>query len=470
MEETMSTIITNYTPKKTMKHPPGPNPPWPLGIIRQFQGRPLAKMEELAAEYGDAVRFRAVLHYFGYFFFHPDHNKHVLQDNNKNYTKLPHPSLLLLTPVVGNGLLTSDGDFWRRQRRLAQPAFHRQRIAGFATTMTDATKAMLAKWQDGQAFNLAEAMMHLTLEIAGKTLFSKDLTREADTVGEAFTAVNEEIASLSGKPFSYERLRFIPWWHSSKVIRQNTAVLSEVVNNIITERRQSGQQKDDLLGMLMEARDEETGEGMTDRQLRDEVMTIMLAGHETTAVALSWVFYLLSQHPAVREKLERELVDVLGGGHARRTPTVADIPDLRYTTMVIEETMRLYPPAYAIARFGHEPDVIGGYDVPANAILTLSPYMTHRHPAFWPEPLKFDPERFTPERVAERPRYAYLPFGGGPRQCIGNNFAMTEAILLLATIAQQFRLELQPGYRVEVEPLITLRPKGGLPMSAKRKA
>jgi cytochrome P450 len=460
----MSSVVANHKLKKKLNHPPGPNPPWPFGIIRQFQGRPLAKMEELVAQYGDAVRFRAVLHFYGYIFCHPDHNKHILQDNNKNYTKLPHPSLLLITPVVGNGLLTSDGDFWRRQRRLAQPAFHRQRIADFATTMTDATSMMLDKWQDGQSFNLAEEMMHLTLEITGKTLFSIDLTREADTVGEAFTAVNSEIGALSSTAFAYERLRYVPWWHSTRVIRQNTAVLDNIVQKIINERRQSGVQKDDLLGMLMDARDEETGEGMNDRQLRDEVMTILLAGHETTAVALSWVFYLLSQHSDVRTRLEQELAEVLGAGRADRVPTMADIPQLPYTTMVIEEAMRLYPPAYALGRFGHEPDVIGGYDIPAKTIVTLSPYLTHRHPDFWEEPLRFDPERFTPERVAERPRYAYLPFGGGPRQCIGNSFAMTEAILLLATIAQRFRAELQPGYRVEIEPLITLRPKGGLPM------
>lgn len=457
----MSTIVTNSVPKKKMHHPPGPVPPWPVGIIQQFQGKPLQKMDELVQEYGDAIRFRAVLHFFGYFFFHPDHYQHILQDNNKNYTKLPHPSMLILTPVVGSGLLTSDGDYWRRQRRLAQPAFHRRRIAGFANTMTEATQVMLEKWQDGQTLDLTEAMMHLTLEIAGKTLFSIDLTREADTVGEAFTAVNEEIANISAQPFAYERLKYIPWWHSSKVIHGSTAVLTEVVQKIIDERRASGQQKDDLLGMLMEARDEETGEGMSDQQLRDEVMTIMLAGHETTAVSLAWTFTLLSQHPDVRRKMELELAEVLNG----RVPTMADIPNLTYTTMIIEESMRLYPPAYVMTRYGHKPDNIGGYDTPADAVITLSPYFTHRHPDFWDEPEKFDPERFTPERKAERPRYAYIPFGGGPRQCIGNNFAMAEAILILATISQKYRLNLPPGHHVEMEPLITLRPKGVLPVN-----
>jgi cytochrome P450 len=204
---------------------------------------------------------------------------------------------------------------------------------------------------------------------------------------------------------------------------------------------------------------------MDDKQLRDEVMALLLAGHETTSNALAWTFYLLSQHPEVRQKLAAELAEVLGGpGSAGRVPTMADIPDLQYTTMVIEEAMRLYPPAYAMGRWGNEADEVGGYYVPPQSVITLSPYLTHRHPQFWDNPEHFDPERFTPERKAERPRYAYMPFGGGPRQCIGNNFAMSEAILILATIARQYRLDLVPGHPVAIEPLITLRPKYGLPM------
>lgn len=421
-------------------------------------------MMELFHEYGDAIRFRAVFNFYGYLFFHPDHYKHILQDNNRNYTKMPHPSLALLRPVVGNGLLTSDGDFWRRQRRLAAPAFHRRRIASFAGTMTAAADTMLESWhtlaQDGRPLDINEAMMHLTLEIVGKTLFSIDLTREADAVGEAFSVVNEEVARLTGIPFANigQKIPFLP---STRKINQNTAVLTEVVNGIIQERRKSDLETEDLLGMLMSARDEETGEGMSDQQLRDEVMTIMLAGHETTAVALAWTFYLLSEHPTVREELEAEMDGVLNG----RLPNIDDVPTLTYTTMVLEESMRLYPPAYAIARWGNEPDEVGGYATPANAVITMSPYITHRHPEFWDDPERFDPQRFSPERKAERPRYAYLPFGGGPRLCIGNNFAMTEAILLLASIVQRYRLTLLPGIPVELEPLITLRPKGKLMMT-----
>ncbi|HEX6385234.1 MAG TPA: cytochrome P450 [Anaerolineae bacterium] len=463
----MSSVAVNNQ-KQVHRRPPGPFGHWFWGTVREFQQSSLDTMVNLTREYGDAVRFRFFLHFYGYLFCHPEHNKHILQDNNRNYTKMPHPSFMLLRPVLGNGLLTSDGEFWRQQRRLAQPAFHRRRIAEFGTIMTDVTQVMLEKWQapaeSGRPFDVAEEMMRLTLEIVGRALFSIDITREAERVGTAFTAVNTKLAELSVKPFSPYLIK-IPWLPDSRYLNRNIAVLNEVVDSVISQRRgQRDGAEDDLLGLLMAARDEETGLGMDDQQLRDEVMTIMLAGHETTAVALSWTFYLLSQHPDVRQKLEAELAEVLGG----RVPTVADMPDLTYTTMVIEESMRLYPPAYAISRWCNEADEVGGYIVPANSALTLSPYLTHRHPDFWEEPDKFDPQRFTPVRQAERPRYAYLPFGGGPRQCIGNNFAMTEATLLLATIAQRYRLELLPGQRVEMEPLITLRPRGGLPMMLSR--
>ncbi len=458
------TSTTVPTRQNHPTHPPGPMGTWPWGVLKQFQEEPLQTMMDMFRKYGDAIRFRAALNFYGYLFFHPDHYKQILQDNNRNYTKMPHPSLALLRPVIGNGLLTSDGEFWRRQRRLAAPAFHRKRIASFAGTMTAAANRMLENWhapaKDGRPLDINEAMMHLTLEIVGKTLFSIDLTREADTVGEAFSVVNEEVARLSSIPFANIGVK-IPFLPSTRRINKNTAVLTQVVNGIIQERRQSGLETEDLLGMLMSARDEETGEGMSDQQLHDEVMTIMLAGHETTAVALAWTFYLLSEHPTVLEELETEVDGVLNG----RLPTIEDVPNLPYTTMVLEESMRLYPPAYAIARWGNEPDEVGGYDTPANAVITMSPYVTHRHADFWDDPERFDPQRFTPERKAERPRYTYLPFGGGPRLCIGNNFAMTEAILLLASIVQRYRLTLVPGTPVALEPLITLRPKGKLLMT-----
>lgn len=467
----MSTLPNkeNTINKRRLNHPPGPfgNALW--GVLPKFQQSPLGTLIEFQKTYGDAVRFHAVGPFYGYQFSHPDHHKHILQDNNQNYTKIPHPTMLLIQPVVGNGLLTSDGDFWRRQRRLAQPAFHRRRIAKLGTTMTAVTDRMLTKWEvamrDNPVLDVNHWLMELTLEIVGRTLFSIDVTQEADKVGEAFTAVNEQVGHLTRQPFS-DRLIRVPFLPMTRRLRRNTGILDEVVHRIIAERRamSTADMPDDLLTMFMQAQDEETGEQMDDKQLRDEVMTILLAGHETTAVALTWTFYLLSQYPAVRESLYAEIEKVLNG----RLPTITDIPNLPYTTTVIEEAMRLYPPVYAIGRFGHAPDTVGGYDTTKNAVIVLCPYITHRHPDFWENPEIFDPERFTPERKKERPRYAYLPFGGGPRQCIGNNFAMTEAILLLTTICRRFTLDLVAGYQVELHPLITLRPKHGMPMAVKK--
>ncbi len=328
--------------------------------------------------------------------------------------------------------------------------------------MTAATQAMLERWQAHpleQPLNIAEEMMRLTLEIVGKTLFSIDLTGAASTVGEAFTDVNEQVSTLSRRPFSLLALR-IPFLPGTRRLNNGTSQLDDVVNTILADRRAGNAQHDDLLDMLMSARDEETGLGMSDKQLRDEVLTLLLAGHETTAVALSWTFYLLSQHPDIWQRLTAEIDEVLGS----ETATISTLPDLPYTKMVIEESMRLYPPAYIMARWGNEADEIDGYYVEPESSLVLFTYLTHRHPEFWPEPEKFDPLRFTPEKVAGRARYAYVPFGGGPRQCIGNTFTMTEAMLLLVTIAQRYELSLAPGHKIEINPLITLRPKGGMPM------
>ncbi len=458
------------TKRKRPFHPPGPFGNFLWGVLPKFQQSPLGTLIEFQKTYGDAVRFHAVGPFYGYQFSHPDHHKHILQDNNQNYTKIPHPTMLLIQPVVGNGLLTSDGDFWRRQRRLAQPAFHRRRISDLGDTMTAATDHMLGKWEtavrDNPVLDVDQWINLLTLEIVGRTLFSIDVTQEADKVGEAFTAVNEQVGRLTRQPFS-DRLIRVPFLPMTRRLRRNTAVLDEVVNRIIDERRAmpDADMPDDLLTMFMQAVDEETGGQMDDKQLRDEVMTILLAGHETTAVSLSWIFYLLSQHPTVREALFAEVDGVLNG----RLPTTNDIPNLPYANMIIEEAMRLYPPVYAIGRFGHAPDTVGDFDTTRNAVIILCPFITHRHPEFWDEPEKFDPERFTPERKKDRPRYAYLPFGGGPRQCIGNNFAMTEAILLLTTICQRFTMELVAGYQAELNPLITLRPKNGLPMKVTKR-
>ncbi len=457
----MSSIATHSL---TLPYPPGPKGHPLFGTVREFQQDSLGTIVRLQREYGDAVRLRFFLHYYGYVFFHPDHLKHILQDNNRNYTKMPSPTFQVMQPLVGYGLLTSDGDLWRRQRRLAQPAFHRRQIAGFGQTMVTATQQMLDRWhttvRQGQPLDVSAEMTRLTLEIAGKTLFSMDLTGQASTVGEAFTEVNHIITGLTTQPFSPFTVH-MPFWPTTRRMNAGIRQLDHVVNQIIASRRAANEDKSDLLSMLMSARDEDTGEGMDDKQLRDEVMTLLLAGHETTAVALSWALYLLARHPGAARRLEAEVDDVLAGG---RLVTIDDLPQLPYTRMVIDETLRLYPPAYAIARWAQQEDEVSGYRVAAQSAVTLFPYVTHHHPEFWPDPDRFDPERFTPEQTADRPRYAYLPFGGGPRQCIGNIFALTEAQLILASLVQRYRWQLVSDQPVEIEPLITLRPKNGLPM------
>ncbi len=441
---------------------PGPAGWGIFGTAREFQKAPLEYLAYIHREYGDSLRYRFFLHWYGYSFVHPDANKQILQDNNVNYTKQPHPSMQILKPVVGEGLLTSDGEFWRKQRRLAQPAFHRAQIADFARTFVESTQARFDGWamaaRDGRALAMDEELMALTLEIAGKTLFSIDLTGQAAQVGDAFDQANRIITDLSSAPFSLYTLR-LPFWPSTRKLARSTRLLEEAVYGIIDERRRSGTQKADLLGMLMEAKDEETGEGMSDRQLRDEVLTLMVAGHETTSVLLSWLFFFLDSHPEVRERLESEVDQVLAG----YTPTFDDLPKLVYTRQVIDETLRVRPAAYILTRWAQQADTVCGYAVPAQSALTLCPYITHHLPEFWPQPECFDPERFAPGTDGDRPRYAYLPFGGGPRQCIGNSFALTEATLITAAIVQRFRVRVHPDHPGEMDPQITLRMKGGLP-------
>jgi cytochrome P450 len=416
----------------------------------------------MAARYGDVISVR-VLSWPTYMVYHPDDVKHVLQENHPNYNKDVY-NVNLLKPLLGNGLFTNDGQSWLHQRRLAQPAFHRKRLAAFGTLITSATEDMLDRWQasagEQQPLEIGEEMMRLTLCIVGQALFSIDLSNEADTVGQGFSAIRKLLQSFIFRPFPPLG---VP---TPRNRRLNAAIhsLDGVVQGIIKERRQHNTDTGDLLSMLMLARDEETGESMNDRQLRDEVMTLLLAGHETTSNALTWMWYLLSQHPDVEARLHAELGAVLGGN----VPTVDHLPDLKYTHMVIDESLRLYPPVFGFGRKAIGEDILGGYYVPANTLIWLSPYITHRHPDFWERPEVFDPERFSPEHVANRPHYAHFPFGGGPRLCIGSNLAMMEAQLITATVAQRYLLRLVPGHPVEPEVSLTLRPKYGLPMTLQR--
>ena len=429
-----------------------------LGVALEIRRDPLGTLAR-TAEYGPVAAFP-----FGpmraYLVSHPDGLKHVLQDNARNYTKELF-GYDLLRRIVGDGLLTSDGETWLKQRRLAQPAFHRARISAMAERMVRATEELAGQWADTQRTGgvrlLVEDMMALTLRIVGEALLGSDVREETRLVGEAFTVLSHQTTERFRAfhllppvlPTAYDR-----------AFRQANASLRSVVTRLIEQRRQHGEDRGDLLSMFMLARDEETGERMDDAHLRDELLTMLLAGHETTANTLSWVWGMLHQHPDVERALHAELDAVLGG----RSPTVEDVPRLVYTRRVLEETLRLYPPAYSLSRKALADDTVCGYQVRGGAVVYFSPYVTHRLSEFWPDPERFDPDRFTPEQVAARPRYAYFPFLGGPRQCIGNTFAMMESTLVLATLAQRHRPRLVEGSTLVPEPLITLRPRGEMPV------
>jgi len=440
---------------------PGPKGHPLLGMLPEFRGDRLSFLVRTARTYGPVARFtirgRAV-----FLVTDPAGTKHVLQDNADNYGRKTR-SVDALRETLGNGLLTTTGPSWWRNRRLAQPSFHRQRLAAFAGVMGDAAADFVNRLADTHAgrapFDVVPELLRLTLRILGRCLFERDLTDEADAVGGALGVVLhhtiEKLAAffpLPGVVPTPKNLRF----------RAALRALDRVVLSLIAERRRDGADRGDLLSMLLAARDEDTGEGLSDQQLRDEVMTLLLAGHETTAMGLSWTFYLLSLHPGARRTLEQELDAALPAG----TPVPPEIARLRTTRMVLDEALRLYPPAWVVTRSADGDDQIGGFAIPAGSRVLVSPYVTHHDPSLWDDPEGFDPERFAPEREAGRPRYAYFPFGGGPHLCIGAGFAMMEATIVLASVVRRLRLDLEPGRPVAIDPLVTLRPKPGIWMTA----
>ena len=435
---------------------PGPSGVPLLGNLPAFwlgERIPLHAKHLLA--HGDLVRYR-----FGpvtaHMVLHPDDVKHVLQENNANYVK--GRGIRRLRLLLGDGLLSSEGDLWRRQRRLAQPAFHPKRVAQLVGTMVTSTETMLAEWAPRIGTNgtldVASEMMRLTLDIVARTLFGADMKGEASRVYEAVTTSLDFTTRRLMNPIPIPLRLPLP---ANKRFLAAKKTLDDLVFSIIDARRKLDDRGGDLLAMLMDARDEDTGEAMSDRQLRDEVMTIFLAGHETTANALTWTWMLLSREPVVWRKLRAEVAQVLGD----RAVTSEDLPKLRYTRAVFEEAMRLYPPAWMFGRRALGDDVIRGYRIPAGSLIFLSPFFTHRDPRFWTNPEGFDPERFAPEAASQRHKYAYFPFGGGPRICIGNGFAISEAQAILATVTQRCRVEVL-SRDVPLEPTVTLRPKGAV--------
>jgi cytochrome P450 len=394
----------------------------------------------------------------------PSGIKHVLLDNAANYRK-SELMRRLLGPGLGRGLLTSDGEPWRRHRRIMAPSFDHRSIVGYAPLMVEVAADLLAKWDalpDRAETDVATDMMHLTLQIISRAMFSSDSDEIVHIVAEGVeryqASMRPTLFDLLALPDFLTRIR-------RRRARKYFGKFDRVVDRLLAARSRPDGQPKDLLARLIAARDEETGGGMTAEEVRDQVVTIFMAGHETTAVALTWTWYLLSQHPAVEGKLHAELDAVLAG----RTPGYDDLANLPYTRMVIEESMRLYPPAHTLARQAVAADEVLGVTVPAGGMVLIAPWLIHRKASLWPEHERFDPERFAPERSAGRPRFAYIPFGAGPRVCIGAAFAMTEAMLILALIAQRFSLRLTPGHPVEPQGLITLRARHGMKMQLRRR-
>lgn len=446
-------------------YPPGPKSLSPLGVTGQFRQDPLGFMMAMLHNYGDFVTLPGPLYQPSFLLNNPDLIYEVLVKQADKFQKPPIFKKLFRSSF-GNGLLWSDGEFWKRQRRLAQPAFHYKRIQAYAESMINATQSMLDTWQAGQWRNIDEDMHDLTLQIVVDALFHTRITAAADHIRAAMLELSAAIAEQAMDPLKAVLPEWLPTL-ANKRKAQAVAKLDTIVYKLIEERRRSEVDTGDLLSMFLLTVDEETGERMTDQQVRDEVMTMFIAGHETTALTLTWAWVLLAQHPAVEAKLQAELQQVLGG----RLPTLADLADLPYTEMIVKEVMRLYPPAWIIVRQSLTRVELGGYDVPKGAVISITPYAVHRHPSYYDQPEQFLPERFEADASSvtlekHLPRFAYFPFGGGSRICIGNNFAMLEARLVLATIAQRYRLPLPLGHQIEASPLATLGCKGNVPMQA----
>jgi cytochrome P450 len=438
--------------------PPGPKPSPFWGNLREYQKDSLGALTEWAHTYGDVVKLR-----FGpldmFLLNDPDDIQQVLVKDADKFHKSPIYKNIL-SRFLGNGLVTSDGDFWKRQRRLVQPAFHATRIHSYADTMVDFTLRMLAEWDDGQIRDIDNDMTKLTLNIAAKTLFDSDASGDADAFGDALTVLMNVIMAEIRSP-----IRFPDWLPTTHNRQRQRAIdtLDAIVLRMIEERRRSGEDHGDLLSMLLLAQDE--GAGMTDKQVLNEALTLFLAGHETTANLMTWTWYMLSEHPQIETRLHDELDRVLQGHPA----ALVDLPNLPYAEMVLKESMRLYPPAWIFSRIAVEDVQLKNYLMPTGTMAFIVPFVTQRDGRFFLDPMRFMPERFSAENEPMISKYAYIPFGGGARICVGNSFAMMEAHLLLATIASQYRLKLVDGHPIGLEPLITLRPAFGMRMHVSRR-
>jgi len=435
-----------------------------IGAAKDFAEDPFRFYETFIPKYGDLFRIKSVFFILRPEFDHmvvisdPDMVKHVMLDNNRNYVKSTAYNALKL--LLGNGLLTSEGDFWRKQRKLMQPGFHRERLASFVKTYSDVTQEMLQRWsnlEDGAEIDASEEFMQITLDIVCRAMFSSDVSDAIEVVNREFDYANQKLINRIKAPIPIP-LSF-PLPHIRRE-RNSYEAIKNVVANIIEKRRGSNEHYDDLLAMLMEVEDADTGEKMSNQQIQDEVITIFLAGHETTAVAMSWLVHCLDENPEVVEKILEEEKRVLKGS----VPTIENLQSLEYTRMVIDETLRLYPPVWVIGRHSVEADVIGGYDIPKNTNCLIPLYYMHRDPKHWEDPEQFKPERFSKENSKGRHKFVYFPFGGGPRLCIGNNFALMEMQVIVPMMVRAFKMAKPKNFTFKKEPLITMRPNPHMKM------
>jgi len=424
---------------------------------KEIQSNVLGFYKRMWKEYGDIVRLPIMPNYSAYLLAHPSYAEHVLSTHQEVYPKadiINKP----LNLMMGESILTSEGDSWLKNRRLMQPAFHMKQLANLVDVMVSCTESFIKDWEnkpDGEVIDIAEETLKLTLKIAGQTLFSKDISDEDSVLGKAFRTgyefLNYKINNLWTEPLWVPTSR-------NKRFKKAKNTLDDLILDIINYRRQNPSERNDLLSMLMSARDEDTGEGMSDKQLQNEAITLLVAGHETAASSLAWTWYLLAEHLNIAENLQDELQAVLNASN----PSFEKLPQLEYTRRIFDETLRLYPPAWGIVRTPQKDDEISGYPIPKNSIVTVGAFMIHRHSEFWENPNEFNPDNFLPEKINQRPKFAYFPFGGGKRICIGQNFALMEATIIIALISQRFRLELLANQNIEIDPTFTLRPKNGI--------
>ena len=458
----MATSSLSLKTSKQSNLAPSPSGRWLTGHLSELKRDPIGLLLRARSAHGDVVRLK-LWWVTAHLLAHPDHIQHVLQKKQPQYDKDLEP-LKRLKPILGNGMVTADGESWRRQREVARPAFHQNEVQSFGPTITAFADELVHRWREaadqGRVLDMHHEMMQITLRVAGKTLFGVDLKDDAadcsDVLNVTMAAGLKRMNALVAAPL------FLPTPNNRVLIRSRKA-LKTMIDRIIERRREEGYDEEDLLARLMADHDAERPANRSE-QFYDEAITLLLAGHETTANALAFSLHVLGRHPAIVATLREETRAVLAGQPAE----IGDLPKLVYTRMALDEAMRLYPPAWIIDRNSTEDDEIDGYAIPKGGLILLSPYVTHRHPAFWPDAERFDPLRFEKSKVADRPRHAYFPFSIGPRVCIGMGFALTEAIMVLATLIDRFDVAPVEGHVLRLDPNVTLRPKNGLPMTVRK--